>query len=49
LAQSGVLWVSRVQLIRGLAGTINTADLSADDNGTVAQVSFTAGRAAGGN
>jgi hypothetical protein len=36
--------VSRIQLIRGLAGTMTTADLSDNDSGTVAQVSFTAGR-----
>jgi hypothetical protein len=36
--------MSRIQLIRGLAGTTTTADLSDNDSGTVAQVSFTVGR-----
>jgi hypothetical protein len=36
--------VSRIQLIRGLAGTMMTADLSDDDRETIPQVSFTVGR-----
>ena len=47
MAQSGVLRMPRVQLIRGLARTIEEADLSADDRQTVPQVSSTAGRHSG--
>ena len=38
----------RVQLIRGLARTIEKADLSADDRTSVPQVSSTVGRHSGG-
>ena len=38
----------RVQLIRGLARTMKTANLSADSRKTVPQVSSTAGRRSGG-
>src|SRR5580698_9417100 len=50
MAQSGVLWVSRIQLIRGFAHTMMTTDLSIGSRQTVAgretvpPVSFTAGR-----
>jgi len=48
MAQSGVLRMPRVQLIRGLARTIEKADLSADDRQTMPQVSSTVGRHSGG-
>ena len=48
MAQSGVLRMPRVQLIRGLARTIEKADLSADDRQTMPQVSSTVGRCFGG-
>ena len=44
MAQSGVLWVPRVQLIRGLTRTMNMADLSADGRSIMPQVSSTVGR-----
>jgi hypothetical protein len=44
MAQSGVLWVPRIQLIRGFAHTMMTTDLSIGGQQTVAQVSFMAGR-----
>ena len=43
MAQSGVLRVPQVQLIRGLARTMKTANLSADSRQTVPQVSSTVG------
>src|SRR3954453_20592927 len=48
MAQSGVLRVPRVQLIRGLARTKKTANLSADSQQSLPQVSSTAGRHPGG-
>src|SRR3982750_2044175 len=45
MAQSGVLRVPRVQLIRGLARTKETANLSADSQQSLPHVSSTAGRA----
>jgi len=47
MAQSGVLRMPRVQLIRGLARTMKTANLSADSRQTVPQVSSSAGRRPG--
>jgi len=44
MAQSGVLWVPRIQLIRGFDHTMITTDLSIGGQETLAQVSFTAGR-----
>src|SRR3954453_12139140 len=44
MAQSGVLRVPRIQLIRGLARTKKTANLSADSQKSLPQVSSTAGR-----
>jgi len=43
MAQSGVLRVPRVQLIRGLARTKETANLSADSQQSLPQVSSTVG------
>src|SRR3954452_13358362 len=48
MAQSGVLRVPRVQLIRGLTRTKKTANLSADSQQSLPQVSSTAGRHPGG-
>src|SRR3954465_1701550 len=48
MAQSGGLRVPRVQLIRGLARTKKTANLSADSQQSLPQVSSTAGRHPGG-
>jgi hypothetical protein len=45
MAQSGVLWVPRIQLIRGFVHTMTMIDLSASGRERIAQVSFTAGRA----
>ena len=47
MAQSGVLWMPRVQLIRGLARTMRTANLSASGRKTMPQVSRPAGRPSG--
>jgi len=44
MAQSGVLRVPRVQLIRGLARTKETANLSAASQQSLPQVSSTVGR-----
>src|SRR5208282_661914 len=44
MAQSGVLWVPRIQLIRGFVHTMTMTDLSIGGGQTAAQVSFTAGR-----
>src|SRR3954451_21357404 len=44
MAQSGVLRFPRVQLIRGLARTMEPANLSANSQTSLPQVSSTAGR-----
>src|SRR3954447_15651339 len=47
MAQSGVLRVPRVQLIRGLARTKETANLSANSQQSLPQVSSPVGRHSG--